>query len=60
MCHKMAEGGLSMINVDDLQKYVLLSWGKKMIDKDEKYKQIPTEMMSRLGKNLCCFSSDLS
>ena len=37
MCQKMAEGGLSMINVDDLQKYVLLSWGEKMIDKDEKY-----------------------
>ena len=31
-----------------------------MIEKDEKWKQIPTEMMSRLGKNLCCFSSDLS
>ena len=61
----MAEGGLSMINVDELQKYVLLSWEKekekqKRIEKDEKWKQIPTEMMSRLGKNLCCFSSDLS
>ena len=31
-----------------------------MIEKDEKWKQIPTEMMFRLGKNVCCFSSDLS
>ena len=50
-----------MINVDDLQKSFLLSWAKTlMIEKDEKWKQIPTEMMSRLGKSLCCFSSDLS
>ena len=57
MCQKMEETGLSMINVDDLQKSFLLSWAKKiMIDKDEKWKQILTEMMSRLGKNLCCFS----
>ena len=26
----------------------------------EKWKQIPIEMMSRLGKNVCCFSSDVS
>ena len=61
MCQKMEEGDLSMINVDDLQKSFLLSWAKTlMIEKDEKWKQIPTEMMSRLGKNVCCFSSDLS
>ena len=63
MCQKL-EGGLSMINVDDLQKSFLLSWAKKkkkkMIEKGENWKQIPTEMMSSLGKNLCCFSSDLS
>ena len=62
----MEERGLSMINVDDLQKSFLLPWAttttttKKKRKKDEKWKQIPTEMMSRLGKNLCCFSSDLS
>ena len=28
MCQKMEEGGLSMINVDDLQKSFLLSWAK--------------------------------
>ena len=27
MCQKMEEGGLSMINVDDLQKSFLLSGG---------------------------------
>ena len=32
MCQKM-EGGLSMINVDDLQKSFLLSWAKKKIIK---------------------------
>ena len=33
------EEGLSMINVDDLQKSFLLSWAKKlMIEKDEKWK----------------------
>ena len=53
-----------MINVGDLQKSFLLSLEeekkkKKMIEKDEKWKQIPIEMMSRLGKNVCCFSSDL-
>ena len=36
MCQKMEEGGLSMINVDDLQKSFLLSWAKiLMIEKDE-------------------------
>ena len=44
ICQKMEEGGLSMINVDDLQKSFLLSWAKQlMIEKDEKWKQIPTE-----------------
>ena len=53
----MEEGSLSTINADDLQKSFLLSLAKKlMIEKDEKLKQIPTEMMSRLGKNSCCFS----
>ena len=47
MCQKM-EGGLSVINVDDLQKSFLLSWAKTlMIEKDEKWKQILTEMMSK-------------
>ena len=57
----MEDGGLSMINVDDLEKSFFLSWATKfMIEKDEKWKQIPTEMIPRLGKNLCCFSSYLS
>ena len=48
-----------MINVGDLQKSFLLSWAKiLMIEKDEN--QIPNETMSRLGRNVCCFSSDLS
>ena len=36
--------------------------GKQINDRKrkEKWKQIPIEMMSRLGKNLCCFSSDVS
>ena len=33
MCQKMEEGGLSMINVDDLQKSFLLSWAKKNYDR---------------------------
>ena len=50
-----------MINVDDLRNSFLLSWAKRlMIEKVEKWKQIPTEMIPRLGKNLCCFSSYLS
>ena len=49
----MEEGSLSTINADDLQKSFWLPWAKKiMIEKDEKWKQIPTEMMSRLGKKL--------
>ena len=44
MCQKMEDGGLSMINVDDLEKSFFLSWATKfMIEKDEKWKQIPTE-----------------
>ena len=49
-----------MINVDDLQKSFLLSWTNILMkEKEEKRKQIPTEMMSRLVENVCCFSSDL-
>ena len=55
------EGGLSTINVDDLHKSFLLSWTNILMkEKEEKRKQIPTEMMSRLVENVCCFSSDLS
>ena len=48
----MEEEGLSMIAI----------LGKQINDRKrkEKWKQIPIEMMSRLGKNLCCFSSDVS
>ena len=31
MCQKMEEGGLSIINVDDLQNSFLLSWAKRLI-----------------------------
>ena len=40
MCQKMEDGGLSMINVDDLEKSFFLSWATKfMIEKDEKWKR---------------------
>ena len=67
MCQTIEEGGLNMINVDDLQKSFLLTWATKLMTaKDEKWKHIPCEimsllscrLMSKLGGNLCCFSSD--
>ena len=36
MCQILEEGGLSMINVDDLQKSFLLSWAHTHTNNDRK------------------------
>ena len=56
ICKDTENGGLSMINIKDMQNSFLLTWVTKLRnDKDEKWKRIPIEEMSKLGSNLSCF-----
>ena len=60
ICKQAENGGLNMINVFDMQNSFLLSWATKIRSEiDEKWKRIPCQEFSRLGKNLSCFSSNL-
>ena len=60
ICKETEQGGLKMINVFDMQNSFLLSWASKLQNEiDEKWKRIPIQTFSKLGKKLCCFSSNL-
>ena len=60
MCQKTKQGSSSMINVEDLPKiiFAIIIMGQKysLIKNDV----ISTEIKSRLRKNLCWFSSDVT
>ena len=61
MCTDYTEGGLKMINIDQMKKSFLLNWiGKLSTDSKEPWKVIPTTQFNKLGKDMSVFYSSVS
>ena len=59
MCNTVEEGGISMINIHDMQLSFMLSWAANLQKTDEmKWKCIPKILFDKLGRNLSCFKSN--
>ena len=59
VCSSFEEGGLSMINIVDMQKSFVLSWVMKLMQPGfEKWKAFPQHTFSKFGKHLYCFKSN--
>ena len=59
LCKPIKKGGLNMINVKDMHNSFMLTWATKLIQvKEEKWKCIPLDELSTLGRNLSCFRAN--
>ena len=58
MCNSYEKGGLTMINIIDMQNSFLLSWiTQLLVNSKNKAYSIPMYFMSKLGPNLICLKS---
>ena len=62
MCEEYDQGGLKMINVQQMQTSFLLQWAIKLCKakEEEKWIVIPRLQLYRLGANYACFFSNAS
>ena len=58
VCSNYENGGLKMINIEDMQKGFILNWVRKLSNESGAWKLVPNIFYEKLGKNLSVFKSN--